>query len=208
MPDAISNLCCKCLHLSHGAKLGPVPRGLVTEAAKLCDLESSNHESAREQESTEVTGKKRSLGRLIARVKGEVIREVPINNGHILIGRDQLSEICIGSGLVSRHHAVIFNSKFGLKLADLGSKNGTYVGGQKVTQYALEDKDIIAVGDCQIEFIAADDQSLNGSDSHQTDTVQLYQDGWSAEFKTIDEEEKLQQPANMTLPSRWQRVQN
>lgn len=208
VPDAVSDLCCKCLHISHGAKLGPVPRGLVTEASKLCNLEASTHESSLEQTSTKVNSKKRSLGRLIARVKGEVVREIPINNGHILIGRDQLSEICIGSGLVSRHHALIFNSKFGLKLADLGSKNGTYVGGQKVTQYTLEDKDVIAVGDCQIEFLASDEHAQNGSDSRDAGTVQLYQDEWSAEFKTFDDEEKSQQPANLTLPSRWQRVQS
>ena len=208
VPDAVGNLCCKCLHLSQGAKLGPVSRGRVTEASKLCGLAPTTQETAVEQEALEVNGKTRSMGRLVARVKGEVVREIPINNGHILIGRDQLSEICIGNGLVSRHHALIFNSKFGLKLADLGSRNGTYVDGQKVTQYTLEDKDVIAVGDCQIEFIATDDQHLNGNDSSQTDTVQMCQDDWSAEFKTFDEEEKSQRPANVALPSRWQRVQS
>ena len=208
VPDVVSELCCKCLNLSQGAKLGPVPRGLVTEAGKLCNLELSGQETAVEEELREINGKKRSLGRLIARVKGEVIREVPINNGHILIGRDQLSEICIGDGLVSRHHALIFNTKFGLRLADLGSTNGTYVDGRKVTQYTLADKDVIAVGDCQIEFVATDNHSLNGAESGQTGTVQLCQDEWSAEFKTFDEEENSQQLANVTLPSRWQRAQN
>lgn len=208
VPDAVSDLCCKCLHLSHGAKLGPISRVLVAEAGKLCNLESPTHKTAIEQETIKINGKQRSLGRLIARVKGEVVREIPINNGHILIGRDQLSEICIGSGLVSRHHALIFNTKFGLKLADLGSKNGTYVGGQKVTQYMLENKDVIAVGDCQIEFIATDDQSMNGSDSSQTNAVQLCQEEWSAEFKTFHEEENSQQTLNGTSPSRWQRIQS
>ena len=59
VPDAVSNLCCKCLHLSQGAKLGPVSRGRVTEASKLCGLAPTTQETAVEQAALEDNGQTR-----------------------------------------------------------------------------------------------------------------------------------------------------
>jgi hypothetical protein len=93
-------------------------------------------------------------GRLIVRTGGVVVQDQPLNRDRILVGRDEVCDIRIPSHLVSRHHALIVNSPEGAKLVDLGSTNGTFVDGREVKQCDLEDRQVIGIGDSQIEFIA------------------------------------------------------
>lgn len=53
---------------------------------------------------------------------------------------------------VSGHHARIHHA-YGLAvLEDLGSTNGSSVNGKRVTRRALENGDIIVIGNCQLRF--------------------------------------------------------
>jgi hypothetical protein len=73
--------------------------------------------------------------------------------GEHVLGRDPGLEVCLDSSSVSRRHARIRISDQEATLEDLGSKNGTFVNGQKVvTAVRLNDRDEIDVGSFQLKF--------------------------------------------------------
>ena len=80
-------------------------------------------------------------------------RDFPLHDGENVIGRDPGATIAIDAPIVSRRHARIVVSSGGAMLEDLGSKNGTFVEGERVTgPTPLHDGDQIRVGDFQLSF--------------------------------------------------------
>jgi DNA-binding winged helix-turn-helix (wHTH) protein len=57
--------------------------------------------------------------------------EVPA--GESVIGRDRMCAICLDADSVSRHHARVRVSADGAWIEDLGSKNGIWVDGERIT---------------------------------------------------------------------------
>ena len=54
---------------------------------------------------------------------------------------------------VSRVHAVLENFGFAWSIRDLGSRNGTYVNGQRITtERVLRSGDEVRLGDCRLFF--------------------------------------------------------
>ena len=70
------------------------------------------------------------------------------------IGRALDNDIVVGDGSVSRHHASIEYRNGGFVLRDLGSQNGTWVGGQRVTESPLGLGDALRLGDASFTFHA------------------------------------------------------
>jgi hypothetical protein len=80
-----------------------------------------------------------------------VLREpasrVRIGSQVVRIGRDPGSDIAVSDLGVSKQHAELRLSPAGrYQIIDLGSHNGTYVNGTRVSQQELEEGDIIAIG--------------------------------------------------------------
>ncbi len=66
----------------------------------------------------------------------------------IIVGRSPDSGLFIDESFVSRHHAVISSDNSTYSIRDLGSKNGTWVNGQRIgdSPEILQDGDIIHFG--------------------------------------------------------------
>jgi DNA-binding winged helix-turn-helix (wHTH) protein len=78
---------------------------------------------------------------------------VTLDEGEHVLGRDPNVEIYLDSPGVSRRHASITIAAGRATIADLGSKNGTFVGEQHVRgSRLLGDGDIIAVGSVKLEL--------------------------------------------------------
>ena len=91
----------------------------------------------------------RDLGRLAAAGPRLVSRrrEWLLSEGSNVVGRDQDCAVRIDSTAISRHHARIIVTRGEATVEDLGSKNGTYVNGQRVQQpVAIEEGGRIRVG--------------------------------------------------------------
>lgn len=80
-------------------------------------------------------------------------REVCLHAGENRIGRDPEAKIRLDSPRVSRFHARIVVSGGDAVLEDLGSKNGTYLCGQRITAPArLEHGNEIEMGSFRLRF--------------------------------------------------------
>ena len=76
----------------------------------------------------------------------ELRTQHPLLFGTTSIGRSLKNDIVAGDLLVSRHHADIHVSQGKVEIIDLGSANGTFVNGQRVTRAVLTRGDVIAIG--------------------------------------------------------------
>jgi len=69
-------------------------------------------------------------------------------NDVIFIGRDVGNDIVIGDAEISRQHARISKTPGGYVIEDLGSTNGTYIAGQRLTTpHLLAPGDLVAFGE-------------------------------------------------------------
>ena len=76
-----------------------------------------------------------------------------LDEGEHVLGRDPDAEICLDSPGVSRRHARISIGGDSARIEDLGSKNGTFVGDQRVDgSRSLADGDTIRIGSVALTF--------------------------------------------------------
>jgi len=80
-------------------------------------------------------------------------RQIPLSRGENIVGRDPAVRVWLDSPSVSRQHACIRIEAGGATLEDLGSKNGTRAGDERVTQaIPLNDGDELKFGSVSASF--------------------------------------------------------
>jgi hypothetical protein len=88
----------------------------------------------------------------------------PVRSGEIILGRSSYASIVVNNPLASREHAVVRSKSGRLEVADLGSKNGTYVNGKRIEgAIPVDAGDVIKIGTDVIEIArisAQDPQQL------------------------------------------------
>jgi pSer/pThr/pTyr-binding forkhead associated (FHA) protein len=87
----------------------------------------------------------------------------PLHEGENVIGRDPEATVFVDSVKVSRHHARIMVAGTTATLEDLGSKNGTYLHGTRLTTpVRLANTDEILIGQdiARFRFIVEDEPTL------------------------------------------------
>src|SRR5688572_16279258 len=80
---------------------------------------------------------------------GMIHRRIPID-GTVVLGRIALSggHFAIADPRISREHAAVLGTEAnGFRVKDLGSRNGTFVEGQRVADAALAAGGLLRVGD-------------------------------------------------------------
>ena len=156
VPDTIGTLCGECVHMLDKEDETLVTAGIVNKAARSLGLCSTGEYGLPEDEAVDTSATGASSGQLIVRRDGRVVQTLMVDQESLIIGRDKHCDICLTSPVVSRQHALIINSPAGVKLVDLGSTNGSIVNGERVERCALEENEVIVIGDTRIEFVAAD----------------------------------------------------
>ena len=78
---------------------------------------------------------------------------IPVPRGKLLIGREADCDLRPDSELISRYHCVFLLDDFALRVRDLGSRNGTYVGGHRIgtAEVILLDGDKVQVGEMVLQ---------------------------------------------------------
>lgn len=92
----------------------------------------------------------------------------------ILIGRDPSSYLPLNAPTVSYHHAMITKQNGGMVIRDLGSTNGTFVNGSRISHVPLNSGDVIQIGPFKLVY-DAQQQSLARSMrlGHRLDAIGL-----------------------------------
>jgi pSer/pThr/pTyr-binding forkhead associated (FHA) protein len=74
-------------------------------------------------------------------------RTFPLSKGTVTIGRDPRCDVALAYATVSWHHASISKRDDVMVVQDLGSRNGTFVGLDRVERRELVPGDLIRFGD-------------------------------------------------------------
>ena len=86
--------------------------------------------------------------RLVMRSGPSIGQIYPLEKAEMVIGRDLGNDIVISDSEVSRRHSRIFMQGNNYVIEDLGSTNGTFVNGQRLTgSYVLRPGEIITFGE-------------------------------------------------------------
>lgn len=74
------------------------------------------------------------------------------------IGRGNSNDLILDSDRASRLHAVVTVGDAFVTITDLDSRNGTFVNGERVQSQVLMNGDSIVIGDCQMRFLAGEQE--------------------------------------------------
>jgi DNA-binding winged helix-turn-helix (wHTH) protein len=95
-------------------------------------------------------------------------RTFPLREGENLLGRTEDAVVRIDVPSVSRHHARILVSKAGATLEDLGSRNGTYLWGERLgAPRVLRDGDEITLDRIRLTFRMAAGQASTEAEARR-----------------------------------------
>ena len=85
---------------------------------------------------------------LVMRVGPSPGKVFALSTNEVVLGRDIDNEVVINDAEISRRHTRLLNQEGGYVVEDLGSTNGTFVNGQKITgSHVLEPGQTIRLGE-------------------------------------------------------------
>ena len=75
------------------------------------------------------------------------------DQGSVVVGRDRkMAQLVIPDSQVSRAHCVIAMGDKGIVIEDLGSRNGTYINGDRIRKALLKPTDLLLIGGTEIKI--------------------------------------------------------
>ena len=81
--------------------------------------------------------------------------QFPLEEGKLVrVGRSSGLEMVLVEEMVSRHHASLILTDGKLHIHDLGSTNGTFVNGERVTKAVVAQNDRILIGSNILKVVA------------------------------------------------------
>ncbi|MDJ0655872.1 MAG: GGDEF domain-containing protein [Xanthomonadales bacterium] len=110
---------------------------------------------------------------------------------HLIIGRDTRCDIVLHRPAVSREHASVIRQGEQVTLRDMGSKNGVFVGEERIanTGRVLRDGDLVTIGDASIKYL---DGRSPESDYHERSYRMATQDPLTGTYNRRYFRESLQ----------------
>ncbi|NIM14107.1 MAG: FHA domain-containing protein [Candidatus Aminicenantes bacterium] len=84
----------------------------------------------------------------------EEIKTFYLNKDTVTTGKLSGNDLQLSDNSVSRNHCKFVKAKNTYKIIDMGSTNGTYVNGRRVTEKKLEKGDTITIGRTILKFLA------------------------------------------------------
>src|SRR5512144_566623 len=100
------------------------------------------------------------MAKLVLHRAGGDTRDILLDHDRITIGRRADHDICLPFPAVSADHAEIITVIADSFLHDLGSTNGTFVNGERVTKHFLRDHDKIDIGRQQLVYLTNDAETV------------------------------------------------
>lgn len=94
------------------------------------------------------------MAKIQVKFKDAVIKEMPLTQDILTIGRKEGNDLVIDNQAVSGSHARIVKEEQDFSVEDLNSLNGTFVNGKKVSKYILNNGDVILIGNHTLEYFS------------------------------------------------------
>ncbi|MEW6336172.1 MAG: FHA domain-containing protein [Acidobacteriota bacterium] len=136
---------------------GPVSRTVVSAGLRVETEHAAEHEG---DSSGEVNAfadlaplssdRRYSLAVILGASAGKIFQ---INQPRLVIGRGAGTDVQLQDSEISRRHAMIEIQEDEAVLVDLGSTNGTFVGGAKIDRSPLENQGEFTIGNTTLMFI-------------------------------------------------------
>jgi len=102
----------------------------------------------------------RHVGYRLLVLSGELRgREFDITQDLVRLGKSRQSTIVVPDDSVSRSHAEIRREGDAYRFVDLGSTNGTFIGGARIADAFIRPGDVLAIGRVQIRFMPRDSRA-------------------------------------------------
>ncbi len=92
------------------------------------------------------------MAKLILKYETSVLKEIPLKQASITIGRTPANDVVIDNLAVSGHHAKVSFETDKFVLEDLNSLNGTFINNQRVRRSYLKNGDEILIGKHTLTF--------------------------------------------------------
>jgi pSer/pThr/pTyr-binding forkhead associated (FHA) protein len=86
------------------------------------------------------------MAKLILRFEAAVLKEVPLKQAALSIGRTPDNDVVVDNLAVSGHHAKVYFESDRFVLEDLNSLNGTFVNNQRIRKTSLKNGDEVLIG--------------------------------------------------------------
>jgi hypothetical protein len=106
------------------------------------------------------------MAKLVASRAGAALGSWFIERERVVIGRAEGAGIRLEDQAVSKQHAAIEMSGNDHILQDLGSANGTFVNGTRVTRHLMRHGDVVEILDFQLRYV--DHKSVVGNEGERT----------------------------------------
>jgi len=99
------------------------------------------------------------MAKLTITLDGVTLRDYQLNTERVTIGRQPGNDIRLEDQTVSSEHAAV---QIGnpVTLTDLGSTNGTFVNGERISKQALAHGDVIRIGHHEMKFVDEQSQDM------------------------------------------------
>src|SRR5215467_5944362 len=103
------------------------------------------------------------MGNLIIRQRDLDASVIPLDRLRMTIGRSSRNDICLGDPFASRLHAEIRREGDQVMFVDMGSANGSFLNGQRVSgTLRLDSGDRVRIGETEIEYQSDNKSPLSG----------------------------------------------
>jgi pSer/pThr/pTyr-binding forkhead associated (FHA) protein len=92
------------------------------------------------------------MPKLLLTLEGKPVREVDLTRERTTFGRHPQCDIVLDHRTVSARHALFHYANGSVVLEDLGSTNGCFVNGKRVTRHLLADRDRVTLAAYHLEL--------------------------------------------------------
>lgn len=92
------------------------------------------------------------MAKLILKFEDRILREIPVGQSAVTIGRLPNNTVAIDNPAVSGQHARLVVEGGQYILEDLNSRNGTFVNNQPINRHLLHEGDVVGIGKHTLVF--------------------------------------------------------
>src|SRR5450432_2993233 len=93
------------------------------------------------------------MAKIILKYEAAVLKEIPLKQATLSIGRTAANDLPIDNLAVSGHHAKIYYEADKFVLEDLNSLNGTFVNNQRIRKSFLKNGDEVLIGKHTLVYV-------------------------------------------------------